>query len=89
MSRRISYKLQFINGARLKTILLSSFVDNLAEEIGKIKCKYGHGNEKYETCRIKYKYCKCCSEKVNVKGNLITCKYYVGRGITKKNLMKT
>ena len=26
---------------------LSNLVDNLAEEIHKIKCKYGHDNKKY------------------------------------------
>ena len=33
---------------------LSNLVNNLAEEIHKIKCKYGHDNKKRETCGIKY-----------------------------------
>ena len=32
---------------------LSNLPDNLAERIHKIKCKYGHNNEKCETSRIK------------------------------------
>ena len=34
---------------------LSNFVNNLAEGINKIECKYGHDHKKCETCRIKYK----------------------------------
>ena len=34
---------------------LSNLVDNVAEGIHTIKCKYGHDNEKCETCEIKYK----------------------------------
>ena len=38
----------------------TNLVDNLSEGIHKIKSKYGHDNEKCETCKIKYKNCKCC-----------------------------
>ena len=34
----ISYKIKFIDSARIMTSLLSSLVDNLAEGIHKIKC---------------------------------------------------
>ena len=34
--------LQFIDSARIIASSLSSFVDNLAESICKVKCKYGH-----------------------------------------------
>ena len=33
--------------------LLSNLVKSLAEQIHKIKCKYGHNNKKIETCRTK------------------------------------
>ena len=44
---------------KLKTIdfmasSLSNLVDNLAEGISKIKCKYGHDNKNWETCGTKY-----------------------------------
>ena len=44
------------------TSSLSNRVNNLSEEIHKIRCKYGHDNEKYETCRTKYKYYNCSLE---------------------------
>ena len=34
---------------------LSNFVNNLAEGMNKIKCKYGNGHRKCETCGIEYK----------------------------------
>ena len=42
--------------------LASNFVNNLSELIHRIKCKLGYNDKKCETCRIKYKYCKCCPE---------------------------
>ena len=45
--------------------LLSNLVNNLVEEIHKIKCKYGYDDKKFEICRIKYKDCKCCLEYTN------------------------
>ena len=50
--------------------LLPNFVNNLAEGIDTIKCKYGHNN-KFETCRIKYKNCECFPEYTNFKDDLI------------------
>ena len=55
----MTYRLQFIDRARFMSSLLSNLVNNLSEEIHKIKCKYGHDDKKRETCRIKYKDCEC------------------------------
>ena len=52
ITKTISYKLQFIDGARFMASSLWKLVDNLAEWIHKIKCnmiKYGHDNQKCET----------------------------------------
>ena len=40
----------------------------------KTKCKYGIGNEKCETCRIKYKDCECCLKYTSVKEDLMEYK---------------
>ena len=45
VTRNISCKLQFINSARVMTSLLSNLVNNLSEEINKIKCKFGHDDK--------------------------------------------
>ena len=45
-----SHSLQFIDSARFMASSLSSFVNNLAEGIHKIKCKYEHDNKKCDTC---------------------------------------
>ena len=37
---------------------LSNLVNNLSEEIHRIKCKYKHDDKKFETCGINNKYCK-------------------------------
>ena len=44
---------------------LSNFVNNLAEGIRKIKCKYGHNDKKCETCGVKYKNYDCFLEYTN------------------------
>ena len=41
-----SYKLKLIDSTKFMVSSLLSFVDNLAEGIHKIICKYGHGNKK-------------------------------------------
>ena len=46
---------------------LSNLVNNLAEGIHKIKCKYGHDDKKCETSRIQYKGCDCFLEYENFK----------------------
>ena len=48
MTKTISYKLQFIDSARFLSSSLSNLVDNFAQRITNIKCKYGHDNKKCE-----------------------------------------
>ena len=50
---------------------LSNLVNNLAEGIHKIKCKYRHDCKTCEICQIKYKDCKCFLEYTNFKDDLI------------------
>ena len=54
--------------------LLPNLVNNLSEGIHKIKCKYGHDDKKFKTCRIKYKYCSCFLEYTHFKDDLIKYK---------------
>ena len=54
-------KLQFIDSTRFMASSLSNFVNNLSEEIHRIKCKFGH-YDKCQTCGIKYRYCNCFLE---------------------------
>ena len=61
-TKNISYRLQFIDSARFMRSSLSNLVNNISKGIHKIKCKYGHDDKKYETCRIKYTYCDCVFE---------------------------
>ena len=53
---------------------LSDLVNNSSEGIHKIKCKYGHDNNKWETYGIKYRYCNCFLEYANFKDDLIEYK---------------
>ena len=53
---------------------LSNLVNNLSQGLHRIKCKLGHDDKKYETCRIKYKYCDCFLEYANFKDDLIEYK---------------
>ena len=50
---------------------LSNHVNNLADGIHRIECKYGHDNKKCETCRIKYKDCECFLGYKSFNDNLI------------------
>ena len=50
---------------------LSNLVDNLAEGVHKINCKYGHGNKKSENFELKYKHCQYCLEYANLKDTVI------------------
>ena len=50
---------------------LSTLVNNLSEEIRKIKCKYVHDNKKCENCQTKYKSCKRIFEYTNFKDDII------------------
>ena len=43
--KTISYRLQFIDSAKFTASSLSNLVNNLAEGIQKIKCKYGHNHD--------------------------------------------
>ena len=83
ITKTISYKLQFTDSARFMADALSNLVDNCAEKIYKINYKYGH-----ETCRIKYNYCACCLEYINVKDNLIECKSLCRNNNYQKGLTK-
>ena len=53
---------------------LSNLVNNLSEGIHRIKCKFGHDDEKCEACGTKYKYCDCFLEYTNFKDDLIEYK---------------
>ena len=48
-TKNISYILQFIDSARFMVSPLSNLVNNLSEEIYRIKCKYWHDDKKLQT----------------------------------------
>ena len=64
----------FFDSARFMASSWSNLANNLSEWIPKIKCKYGHNDERCETCRIKYKYCNCFLEYIYFKEDLIEYK---------------
>ena len=71
-AKTISYKLQFIDSAKFMANSLSDLADKFARGINiKIKCKYGHGNKKYEMFGVKYKDFECCIEYANFKDDLL------------------
>ena len=52
----------------------SNLVNNLAEEIHRIKCKFGHDDKKCETCEIKCKYSNFFLEYTNFRvNNFLRC----------------
>ena len=53
---------------------LSNLVNNPSEGIHRIKCKYGRGNKKCETCGIKCKDCSCFLKYTHFKDDLIEYK---------------
>ena len=53
--------------------LLSNLINNLSEEIHKIKCKFGHGNKNLKHVELD-NYCDCFLEYTNFKDDLIVCK---------------
>ena len=53
---------------------LSNLINNISEGIHRIKCKYGHNDNKCETCGIKYKYCDCFLQYTTFKEDLIEYK---------------
>ena len=71
---KTSYILLFTDSARFMSSSLTNLVNNLCEEIHKIKCKFRHDDRKHERCKIKYKYCNCFLEYTNFKDNLIEYK---------------
>ena len=71
ITKNIFYMLQIIDCARFMAILLSIFINSLSEGNHRVKCKYGQDDKRYETCRIKYKYCNCYLEYANFKDDLI------------------
>ena len=73
-TKNISCILQFIDSARFMSSSLSNLFNNLSEGIHRIKCKFGHGIKKCETCRIKYNYCDCFLEYTDFKDDLIEYK---------------
>ena len=73
-TKNMSYRLRFVDSARFMANSLSNLVNNFAEKIHNIKCKYGHDDKKCENCRIKYKNCQCCLEYINVIDDLVEYK---------------
>ena len=51
----MSHKLQFIDSARFMTSSLPNVIDNLAEWIHNIKCKYRHDNKKVKRVELNKK----------------------------------
>ena len=74
ITKNASYILQFIDSARFMASSISNLVNNISEEFHRIKCKFRHDDKECETCRIKYKYCKCFLEYTKLKGDLIEYK---------------
>ena len=72
--KNISYILQFIDTARFMASTLSSLVNNLSEELHRIKSKLEHDDKKFQTCGIKCKYCDCFLEYKSFKDDLIEYK---------------
>ena len=52
ITKNITYILQFIDSTRFMASSLSSLVNNLSEEIHKIKCKYGIDNENVKLAEL-------------------------------------
>ena len=70
--KTISYEIKFIDRARFMATSFSNLVENIVEEIHKIKCKD----------------CDCLLEYESVKGDLIKCKCLSCIKIIQKSLMK-
>ena len=70
----MSYKLQFIDSAKLLANSLSNLVNNLSKGLHRIKCKLGHDDKSCETCTIKYSYCHCFLECTSFEDDLIEYK---------------
>ena len=66
INHQIFYRLIFIDSARFMANALPNLVNNLTQGIYKIKYKCGHNNKKCETYAVKYKYCNCFLEYMNL-----------------------
>ena len=53
------------------TSSLSNLVNNVAEGIHKIKCKYAHDDKSCETWGMQFKNCDCFHEHTNFKEDLV------------------
>ena len=73
--KNMCYILPFIDSTRFMVSSLSNIVNNLSEGNHGIKCIRGHDDKKYDTFRIKYKYCDCFLEYTILKDDLIEYKY--------------
>ena len=87
-TKTIFYRRQFIDSARFMASSLSGLVNNLAEGVHKIKCKYEHNNKKIEPCGIRYKDCEWRLEYPSVKNYLIEYKCIYCVKNNRKNLTK-
>ena len=76
LQKKLSYILQFIDSKIFMATSLSNFANNLSEGVHITECKFGHDDEKCETCAIKYKYCNCFLEYINFKDDLIEYKCF-------------
>ena len=74
ITKSISYILQFIESERFMVRSLSTFVNNLSEDIHNIKCKYRRDNKKCETCETTCEVCHCFLKYKNFKDDLIEYK---------------
>ena len=88
ITKNTSQILQFIDSARIMPDSLSNLVNNLSEGIQKIKCKYGHDDNKCETCGIQYRYCNCFLEYIKFTDYLIAYKCLCRNKNYQKKLMK-
>ena len=68
---------------------LSNLVNNFSEQIHRTKSKYGHGDEKYETCGITTKYTTVFSNTKNFTDDLIEKVKYAVTKIIKASLMNS
>ena len=66
--------LQFIDNVKYTARSCKILYNDLAEEIHRVKCKFGCNNKKCETCGIKYKNWECYLEWRKSKDNLIQYK---------------
>ena len=71
VTENISYISQLIDSASFIATSLSNIVNNLSEEIQKIKYKYWHDDKKCETCGTAYEVSDCFLEYTNFKDDLI------------------